>query len=299
MQRRTGFYVTAGLTVTAVLWASGVGGGIKFFTPLDGPQVGAFGRFRVAEAAPLISSQFQYNLNPLLWQSVVTGGATAAQLPNEASVLMTVSTNGDKIVRQTYSYWRYQPGKSQQVFMTGVMGAIKAGIRQRIGYFDTANGVFFEENGTTLNVVQRSSTSGSPVDTVVTQANWNLDKMDGTGPSGTNLNMADAQIFVIDFQWLGAGRVRFGFDIGGTIVYCHQMLNANALPNVYMTTANLPLRYSLEMTSATTATSMRQICQAVNSEGGQGNETGYLFSANNGITTISSDHPAADPQYPA
>jgi hypothetical protein len=242
---------------------------------------------RASEPTAIFDTQFQYGLQPLLWQSVVTGGASAAAQANAASVLLTVSTNGDSIARQSHQYIRYQPGKGQLILMTGVMGIIKANTRQRIGYFDAQNGLFFEQDGTNLRVVQRTFTSGSAVDTAVNQSAWNLDKMDGTGSSGITLNMADAQLFVIDLQWLGVGRVRFGFDIGGKIVYCHQFLNQNSMTSVYMSTANLPLRYELTMTGATTATTMVQICQAVISEGGFDKTEGLNFTANNGVTTIS------------
>ena len=253
----------------------------------DSPNLDAFSRLRTSSPTTLFDSQFQYGLQPFLWDSVLTGTGTAMASANTSSVTMTVSANGDQVVRQSHRYMRYQPGKSQLIVFTAVMGAIKPNTRQRIGYFDAQNGVFFQQNGTARAVVQRSFTSGAAVDTTVTQANWNLDKLDGTGPSGITLDTSQAQIFVIDLQWLGVGRVRYGFDIGGVIVYCHQMLNANALPSVYMTTANLPMRYELTMTGATSATVMTQICQAVISEGGFENEQGLLFTANNGAASIS------------
>jgi hypothetical protein len=252
----------------------------------DTPQRDAFSRFRASQPVSVFDTQFQYNTQPLLWESVLTGGGTAANVANASSVLMTVLTNGDQVVRQSHRYLRYQPGKSQFVIMTGILGAVKANTRGRIGYFDAQNGLFFEQNGTTINVVQRTFTSGNAVDTVVTQANWNLDKLNGSGPSGVTLDTSKTQIFLIDLQWLGVGRVRFGVDVGGQIIYVHQFLNANSIASVYMTTANLPLRYELTMTAPTTATTMTQICQSVISEGGFEDERGLLFTANNGITTI-------------
>jgi hypothetical protein len=252
----------------------------------DTPQRDAFSRFRASQPVSVFDTQFQYNTQPLLWESVITGGATAANIANASSVLMTVSTNGDQVARQSHRYFRYQPGKSQLVVMTGILGAVKANTRGRIGYFDAQNGLFFEQSGTAINVVQRSFTGGSASDTPVAQANWNLDKLNGSGPSGVTLDTSKTQIFIIDLQWLGVGRVRFGFDVGGQIIYVHQFLNANSIASVYMTTANLPLRYELTMTGATTATTMTQICQSVISEGGFEDERGLLFTANNGITTI-------------
>lgn len=282
---RTVALATAAATL---LWASGIqSGATQSVQYADTRNLDAFDRVRSSTPTTLFDTQFQYGLQPLLWETVATATGTAAHLPAESSVRLRVAAVGDKIIRQSHRYFRYQPGKSQAVVLTGVMGAIKADTRQRLGYFDDANGLFFEQNGTALRVVQRSSASGAPVDTAISQASWNLDKLNGTGPSQVTLDTSKAQIFWIDLQWLGVGRVRMGFVINGVLVYCHQFLNANALTSVYMTTANLPVRYELEMTGATTQTDLIQICQSVISEGGFEIERGLPFAAANGITAIS------------
>jgi hypothetical protein len=201
--------------------------------------------------------------------------------------LRCTTTDGDKVIRQTNQYFRYQPGKSQLVLMTGVMGAAKANVRQRIGYFDAANGIFFEQTSSGLSVVRRTFTSGSAVDNSVAQADWNLDKMDGDGLSGHTIDVTKDQIFIIDLQWLGTGRARVGFIISGAVVYCHQFLAANVLTTVYMTTANLPARYELENTgTAGSNTDLLQVCTSVSSEGGFDDERGIIHSAGNGATGI-------------
>jgi len=256
----------------------------------NSPSQTAFGNLRVAEPTTIFDSQNEFNKSTFLWEDVLTGAGTTTHLPNESTVKMDVTTaNGDKVVRQTHAYHRYQPGKSCLLYMTCVPGVIKANTRQRWGYFDASNGVFFEQDGTNLKAVERTSTSGAPSDTnAVNQSSWNLDKLDGTGPSGVTLDNTKAQIFVLDLQWLGVGRVRLGVINGvGQIIYCHEFRNANALTTVYMTTANLPLRFELENTGATgSGTTLRQICASVQSEGGFEVDRGYPFGASNGVTAI-------------
>lgn len=248
----------------------------------------AFGRLRTANPASLFESQMQYNLSPLFWESNLTGAASVTHLPNESSARLRCTTaSGDKVIRQTKRYFRYQAGKSQLIELTGIIGDKKANVRQRIGYFDTNNGLFFEQDENNLKVVRRTYVSGSPVDNAVNQSSWNIDTLDGNGESGITLDMSKTHIFVIDLQWLGVGRVRFGFVINGDLIYCHEVLNANSLTNVYMTTANLPLRYEIENTAGTASTTdMIQICGAVMSEGGYDDEYGITHSASNGITSI-------------
>ncbi len=249
----------------------------------------AFGRQRVSAPFDVFEVQHQYNTQPLVWTDSTSGNGAITHLPNESSVELSTggTASGDKAMRTSKQYFRYKPGKSQLVLMTGVMGVLKSDVRQRIGLYDDNNGLFFEQDGTNLKAVVRSSTSGSPVDTAVNQSSWNLDTLDGTGPSGITLDMSKTQILVFDFQWLGVGRVRFGFVIDGNLIYCHQSNHANVLTSVYMTTANLPLRYDIENTdTAASSTDLIQICSAVISEGGQ--ETrGLPFAIGNGATTIS------------
>jgi len=141
--------------------------------------------------------------------------------------------------------------------------------------------------GTVMGVVQRSYTSGSAVDTRVVQSSWNLDIMDGTGPSGINLDFTKCQIFFIDLEWLGVGRVRLGFVIDGIPAYCHEFNNANNKAEVYMTTPNLPVRYEIINTNTTASlTTMDAICCSVMSEGGH-NPREIIRSVDNGITSKS------------
>jgi hypothetical protein len=82
------------------------------------------------------------------------------------------------------------------------------------------------------------------VDFKVPQSEWNIDKMDGTGPSGVTVDLAKMQMFYLDYAWYGAGAIRFGFkDERGEVVYCHRMTHANVKTEAYMRSGNLPARY--------------------------------------------------------
>ena len=88
----------------------------------------------------------------------------------------------------------------------------------------------------------------------VPQASWNLDKCDGTGPSGYNLDLTRMQMFYIDYSWYGAGSVRFGFrDTVGKVIYCHRFYNNNINFEAYMRSGNLPARYETSTYSPVTS----------------------------------------------
>lgn len=234
---------------------------------IGGANVDAFGRIRGSAPYTLFDSQNRYATNDLFDQSTLSGG-TVGYLPNESTVTLNVTTTtGSRVVRQTYRSFSYQPGKGLLVMNTFVMPTTTSGIRIRIGYFNDDNGVYLERDGTTVSFVRRSYTGGSVNNTPVTQANWNGDKLDGTGDSGYTLDLTKAQIFWEDFEWLGVGSVRCGFVINGETIICHTFQNANNLNTVYMTTAILPVRYEIENTGTSSAT-LKQICSTVISEGG-------------------------------
>lgn len=234
-----------------------------------GTALDAFGRARFSQPYTLFDSQNRYEKNDLWSETTATGG-TVTYTANESTVNLNVTTSsGSEVVRQTYRSFSYQPGKSLLTFNTFVMPAAQANQRIRIGYFSTQNGVFLERDGNTVYIVRRTYVTGTAVDTRVAQADWNGDKLNGTGDSGFTLDLTKAQILWNDFEWLGVGSVRVGFVIDGQTIICHTFQNANNLTAVYMTTAILPLRYEITNTGATAASAtLKQICSSVISEGG-------------------------------
>jgi hypothetical protein len=204
--------------------------------------------------------------------SVVSGGTTT-YLPNESTIQLNVnSTSGAEVVRQSYRSFPYQPGKGLLCLATFVMNTAKTNLRQRVGYFGTQNGVYFQLNDTTKSFILRSYIGGSVDDTSrkVDQSSWNGDKLDGTGASGLTLDLTKPQILWMDFEWLGVGSVRCGFIINGAYIVCHTYNTANVYgTSVYMTTAILPVRYEITNTGTTSgSSSLKQICSSVVSEAG-------------------------------
>lgn len=259
----------------------------------DGANLDAFGRLRVSEVANLFDVQLQYDKHPLFWEDQTVGGGAAVHDPNNSGVNLQVGTaDGDSVIRQTRSYYRYQPGKSQYIVLTGILGDGKGNVTQRIGYYDADNGLFFDCVDGEAGLNLRSKSSGSVVNTRVAQTSWNLDTMDGSSnvnnPSGINYSPSFAQVFVIDLEWLSVGRVRMGFFMEGILRYVHEFLNSNRSGGAYMTTANLPARYEIVNTGVTaSATTLKQLCTSIMSEGGFQEELGLPYADANGVTEIS------------
>jgi hypothetical protein len=263
----------------------------------DSPSIDAFGRWRVSSPYTIFDSKNIYDdadiadnteQQPLQFDNAETSGSgtSTAYMPNKAaqSISVSASTAGTR-VRQTKRRFNYQPGKSLLLFLTFLLGNGAAGITKREGYFDENNGIFLEQAGTSVKFVRRTNTSGTPTDNSVSQANWNIDTMDGGGASGINLDWSKTQIMIMDMEWLGVGRVRCGFVVGGNIYYAHEFLNANVLDVVYMSTPNLPVRSEISNSGAGGAATMHQICSTVISEGGF-EDNGIVFSDSNNNTHV-------------
>jgi hypothetical protein len=234
-----------------------------------GTGTDAFGRQRVSEPLTIFDSKNVMSKNTL-FDEALTGSGTVTYTANKSTVNLNVTTaSGDKVIRQSKRVMSYQPGKSLLNLNTFVMAADDANLRQRIGMFDANNGIFFEKNASTLNIVRRTYTSGASVDTTVAQSSWNGDKLDGTGDSGFTLDETKANILWMDMEWLGVGAVRVGFVINGQFIVCHTFNNANNLDTVYMQTANLPIRYEIEATDTLSGSAvLQQICSTCMIEGG-------------------------------
>jgi len=252
-------------------------------------QLDAFSRLRVSNPTTLFDSQSQYDdgTTDKFFHKVTTGGSTL-HLPDQSSVRMiTDATAGASVVRQSQRYIRYQPGKSQLIFATFDFGEVDSATK-KVGYFDGENGVFFEVDAAgDPYIVLRSKSSGIVVDTRKSSADWNIDTFDSTGISGITLDAALAQLLVIDLQWLSTGRVRVGFDINGVICYAHEFFWANLDSGVYMTTANLPVRY--ELIGNGNVSQMQAICCSVSSEGGFVADLGHEHVTPNGTTSITAN----------
>jgi len=187
------------------------------------------------------------------------------------------------------------------------------GATVRAGVFDDQNGIFWEYDGTNVNVVQRTGTfqlagtiavqadanlitgtntkftkqlkagdriiikgmthvvtnvtsdtgitvtpdfrgvndvTGAKMmyitDKKVKQSNFNLDRLDGTGKSGYDMDPAKMQMIGIQYSWYGAGFIDFmvrGAD--GNFVYAHRMRNSNVNTEAFMRSGNLPVRYEI------------------------------------------------------
>lgn len=140
----------------------------------------------------------------------ITTTGTAAVTIGGGEYRLSASA-GSKVTFESAERGRYVPGYEAQ-----------AGIGVRLpeqvftgssyfewGYFQGQAGLGFGKDATGVYVFTKKNF----VKEKIYQQNWNADRLDGTGPSGINLDLASGLIFQIDFSWYGYGSVTFKVQI--------------------------------------------------------------------------------------
>lgn len=266
---------------------AGASGSTPAYVTFSGNTSDSFGRLRVSNPYTLFDSQNRFAKDTAYDTETATGG-TVSFVTNQSALALAVTTSSGSTARtQSYRRFPYQPGKSFLVLQTFSMAAAQTNLTQRVGLFDTNNGIYLEQAGSTVSLTIRTYTSGAVSNSnTVTKSSWNVDKFDGTGPSGITLDLTKTQIFFINLEWLGVGIVKCGFVLNGTFYTAHQFNNANVQSVVYMQTAILPLRYEIFTTGATSsAATLQQICSTVLSEGGyEQTSQQYIARATTAVT---------------
>jgi hypothetical protein len=127
------------------------------------------------------------------------------------------------------------------------------------------------------------------VDTKIPQSQFNIDKLDGTGISGYNLDLSKIQMAYMDFSWYGAGKIRFGFkNAQGEVYYVHEFIHNNINLISYLRSGNLPTRY--EVATFANPTYIPYIFHwgtSVIMDGRMDDDKAYLFTQNSQTLAIS------------
>ena len=240
------------------------------------------GKTEISESQNLFEADFEYGTQPMRWENYTVGGATIAQVSSSGGVAMTVtSASGDLAVRQTRPYIRYQPGKTIYMSSGFLFGTPYTNQRQRVGFFDDGNGIFFQQGDPTANnptgmaVVYRSDVgTGGVFDTVITSDQW----LDPQNVKST-INWNNIQMIWIEFAWYGAGLLRWGVVIGGEPFVLHQIGIGNKINQVtpWSRTGNIPVRYELRNVGTSTAGTMYHYGVSVLAKGKIDTQRGFTY----------------------
>jgi len=233
------------------------------------PQLDAWGKLRTSGATPLGEYVFaQENILTNNFSPSSLRGGYVTYSDTRKSVRIGIDDQASDFVaadgfaaNSSNTYHHYIAGSSHLYAGTCRLNNPSAtGSTRSWGTFDANNGFFFQvgvggvdaTDNTGFNVVIRSSVPEAAVkDLKIPRSEWNGDKLDGTGDSQATVNLNNANIWWIDVQWHGSGRVRFGTYIDGQRVVCHSYYHGNNYDLAMSQTASLNVCWSNKSTAAT------------------------------------------------
>ena len=219
-------------------------------SPGDDGNLTSKGRQKVSPYETVFFNTFQYGTETDVWETDVTGTGSATHAPASSQVQLSINgDSGDKVIRQTRLTQRYVPGRTSTVSFAVTLGTPVEGIRKRLGMFNEAgDGFWFEDSGVWADgaPIYNCTVSNGGSDIAVPRSAWNGDKLDGTDSSGITADPTKIQLVNIEYEWYGAGQVKFGWVIDGATRVIHTHKNANRYERPWAQTPFLPIRMEIE-----------------------------------------------------
>lgn len=252
------------------------------------PEFTSKNRLKISNYETIFYNTFQYGKETDVWDESTTNGGTATHDPSRSGVILAVTnTLGSKVIRQTKNVMPYIPGRASTISFAIRLETPTPGIRRRFGIWNGTDGAYFEDDGTgTYYCCIANSDGDTPTLERVSRANWNGDKLDGNGRSGITANPDAQHLIQIEYEWYGAGRVRFQYVINGESHTIHQFDHANRITSVWSKTPFLPVRCEIENTTGGQVGTSFKLYQGSNSLASEGftGRIGTLQNIGNSIT---------------
>ena len=212
-----------------------------------GPNVSSqFNELRTAERFPIVELKSVYGLSELRDIVETTGAGSVTNTTVEYQV-STTAAGIDSATLDSAERGRYMPGFAGQAGIAVRIPTSPTGTQIfRWGMFDDENGAFYGQSVADgiFVAIRRSG-----VDTIIPQTAWNVDPMDGTGPSGITLDLTLGNIFQIIFTWYGYGVIEFNIVVQNPTTLAQEVVTVNRYRPVNQTSftdPNLPLRAQID-----------------------------------------------------
>lgn len=248
-------------------------------------DVDPINRLRVSTPSTYFEHNNQVYSNPFKWDTSVVGTGTITDGTGSSAGTTTLSTGGTLInaaaIRASRFYIHQPSGKDLWSGQSFNFNGSVTGVAKRVGYFDATHGVFLELNGSTLNIVIRANS----VDTRVAQGSWNVDNLNGSGPSGITFNTSAEHDFRVEA--FGGTSIRCYLYFNGQFIIVHTFQGTNQSVELSAGSANNTLRTEIVNVTAASATATMLIYgSSVFAEGSPEPIPAFVGSAANGVTTI-------------
>jgi hypothetical protein len=182
------------------------------------------------------------NLLPFLGVSllrnnpITTGSGSISNTLTESEINMNCSGADDSCVLRSIDRGIYISGLTCEVGIAIRLPTNLTGNQEfKWGYYSNQNGFYFKLTSTDFQVCILNNS----VETCISQADFNADKLDGNGKSGHNLDFTKGNIFIILFSWYGFGLVSFQLH-GSTNSSKQSIITMHEYQTVGQTSTRIP-----------------------------------------------------------
>jgi hypothetical protein len=268
-------------------------------TYLENIEVTGKRRLKTSTPEVVFFNTFQYGIETDVWDTRVGVGGSAVWNSIISGVVMSVTSSaGSEVIRQTKNVMRYISGRQAELSFAIRLEQPKSGVRRRFGLFDGQDGFYFEDDGGDYACVVINSNGPSGIITErYSRSEWNGDKLDGNGPSGITASPSAQQMIVMEYEWYGAGQIKFQYEINGRVHTIHTINTGNRLNYPWSKTPFLPIRLELKNTTGV-STGPHYLYQGSNSLVSEGFTDKLGIAQNVGTAVTGRILPLAQTYYP-
>lgn len=222
-------------------------------------NINNLGYQKISQTIEQFSNKAAYDAGEQFWVSIENTNGSVVFNPDQSTRTLQIGSGvSDVISSQTKQAFVYLSGNVHR-FTNALLPNLQVGAGCEFGIFDDKNGCFLrierEASGYKFYAVRRSNTTGTPVDYVVPQEDFNVDTLDGTGQSGVTIDVSKIQMWHVEFSWYGGGGIAYGCEIDRKIVHFHWEGAGNRLDEFIFGDPDLPCRFRLYNKQATAGNS--------------------------------------------
>lgn len=193
-----------------------------------------------------VDVNFQYIVRTAETISIISGsGLVSHPGASGAYAQLTVGTTAGSAALLSKAPVRYRGGHEVYGELSWIFGAPEAGVDQYCGFINDNDrwclgyqglefGALFREGGT---------------DTFIPQSEFNLDKLDGTGVSGYDINPQTINVYRLSFVWHGGLPLTIEVQIGQQWWPVHVLNFANDINETHLENPHLPVGGIIERAS--------------------------------------------------
>jgi hypothetical protein len=229
----------------------------------------AFGYVKTQEDRPMIQVDFIYGVDYHEMYGFSNGLGHVSESNSVVHVCSGAASNSYSRLKSK-RLLKYAPGVGANVLFTGLFSPGVEGNTQLLGIGSKGAGLFFGYHGSNFGIMRRFDSNS---DYWTYQRDWNVDRMDGTGPTGQLLDHAMGNVYRICFQWLGFGMLSFFVEDSDTGQFSpvHRIMYSNKHEVPSIVNPSFPVYISSENTTNTSDVAVHCSSMGAMSEGAHNN----------------------------